>query len=391
MPKKPNSHGDMQEYVPAGNGDASGEYGNSEGSNKHFEKFEKNNDDIIPILKQTLSKHIITEENIKNKIINELDSENIDKNVAKTIKEFYEKEKDYVINSALVKNSYCDVKNKQIVLNSETFNENNNSIKIYTNGGILFHETGHAIDYSYDDKDRCYSSSYISKEFNTTLSDMVYEEIRANINKDDFIKEYEQLKESYKTDEKYLDLVKQNEKLIEQKNEEYKKYENDETYLQLLKQSDESLTNWLDSKITREEMLKIKEQLDNREKELIGENSLYFQLDNQIKNNLDEKIKIMVKYESLATQKYGDLSDMCQASIDNYDFGMGHDPNYFSENSFEKYFAGRKMRGTEAFAEIISAKGTNPESYKLMQKYIPKALKIFEEIMQEYKKGGKHE
>ena len=41
MPKKPNSHGDMQEYVPAGNGDASGEYGNSEGSNKHFTAFKK--------------------------------------------------------------------------------------------------------------------------------------------------------------------------------------------------------------------------------------------------------------------------------------------------------------------------------------------------------------
>jgi len=41
VPKKPNSHGDMQEYVPAGNGDASGEYGNSEGSNKHFTAFKK--------------------------------------------------------------------------------------------------------------------------------------------------------------------------------------------------------------------------------------------------------------------------------------------------------------------------------------------------------------
>jgi len=41
MPKKPNSHGDMQEYVPAGNGDASGEYGDSEGSNKHFTAFKK--------------------------------------------------------------------------------------------------------------------------------------------------------------------------------------------------------------------------------------------------------------------------------------------------------------------------------------------------------------
>ena len=41
MPKKINSHGNMQEYIPAGNGDASGEYGNSDGSNKHFTNFKQ--------------------------------------------------------------------------------------------------------------------------------------------------------------------------------------------------------------------------------------------------------------------------------------------------------------------------------------------------------------
>ena len=41
MPKKPNGSGGMQEYIPAGNGDASGEYGNSKGENKHFGSFKK--------------------------------------------------------------------------------------------------------------------------------------------------------------------------------------------------------------------------------------------------------------------------------------------------------------------------------------------------------------
>lgn len=40
MPKKPNAHG-MQEYVPAGNGDASGEYADGEGKNKGFKAFKK--------------------------------------------------------------------------------------------------------------------------------------------------------------------------------------------------------------------------------------------------------------------------------------------------------------------------------------------------------------
>ena len=41
MPKKLNGAGGMQEYIPAGNGDASGEYGNSKGENKHFSSFKK--------------------------------------------------------------------------------------------------------------------------------------------------------------------------------------------------------------------------------------------------------------------------------------------------------------------------------------------------------------
>lgn len=40
MPKKPNAHG-MQEYIPAGNGDASGEYANEEGGNRSFKAFKK--------------------------------------------------------------------------------------------------------------------------------------------------------------------------------------------------------------------------------------------------------------------------------------------------------------------------------------------------------------
>lgn len=41
MPTKLNKAGEQQEYVPAGNGDASGEYGNEAGSNRHFQSFGK--------------------------------------------------------------------------------------------------------------------------------------------------------------------------------------------------------------------------------------------------------------------------------------------------------------------------------------------------------------
>lgn len=41
MPTKLNRAREQQQYVPAGNGDASGEYGNESGSNKHFTNFKK--------------------------------------------------------------------------------------------------------------------------------------------------------------------------------------------------------------------------------------------------------------------------------------------------------------------------------------------------------------
>lgn len=42
MPTKLNKAGNQQNYVPAGNGDASGEYrDNADGSNIHFKSFKK--------------------------------------------------------------------------------------------------------------------------------------------------------------------------------------------------------------------------------------------------------------------------------------------------------------------------------------------------------------
>lgn len=41
MPTKLNRAGEQQNYIPAGNGDSSGEYGNDSGENKHFSNFKK--------------------------------------------------------------------------------------------------------------------------------------------------------------------------------------------------------------------------------------------------------------------------------------------------------------------------------------------------------------
>ncbi len=55
MPTKPNRAGQQQSYVPAGNGDASGEYGDkSTGSNKHFTNFKKEDSAFESANKQRL-------------------------------------------------------------------------------------------------------------------------------------------------------------------------------------------------------------------------------------------------------------------------------------------------------------------------------------------------
>ncbi len=65
MPTKPNHSGQQQEYVPAGNGDASGEYAdNATGSNVHFKSFKKPENDTS---KGTQSKTKLPKEKEENK------------------------------------------------------------------------------------------------------------------------------------------------------------------------------------------------------------------------------------------------------------------------------------------------------------------------------------
>jgi len=72
---------------------------------------------------------------------------------------------------------------------------------------------------------------------------------------------------------------------------------------------------------------------------------------------------------------YGDLSDMLVASLGNKaKINMGHSEKYFRDDY--------TRRGDEAFAEIMSAKATNPQSYEILQRVIPKTIEIFEEIIE---------
>ena len=64
MPTKINSAGKQQNYVPAGNGDASGEYGdNATGSNKNFKVFKKPDDNSSIGIEKKMTNLLNTMEN----------------------------------------------------------------------------------------------------------------------------------------------------------------------------------------------------------------------------------------------------------------------------------------------------------------------------------------
>lgn len=54
MPTKMNRAREQQNYIPAGNGDASGEYGNDKGSNKHFTNFKKSDSSFDSVNQQRM-------------------------------------------------------------------------------------------------------------------------------------------------------------------------------------------------------------------------------------------------------------------------------------------------------------------------------------------------
>ncbi len=122
MPKQPNSHGQDQEYVPKGNGDASGEYADEAGGNRHFEKFESP--------KKTTAKIEIRKSNITNKgsvyvdnkmVLKDLSDEDLD-DIRKTYKEEKNGEEDDGTVDIAKTNAIISAKAKQVIADIENKN-----------------------------------------------------------------------------------------------------------------------------------------------------------------------------------------------------------------------------------------------------------------------------
>lgn len=437
MPTKLNRAGQQQNYVPQGNGDASGEYADhASGSNKHFTNFKK------PENQKLEQKSLKQEPNIGVQI-KDTGEQPADTSAIKSkydgkgkqvLAESLQKKLNKGPNGKLLLEAISGADDELSGIIGDFYNANPKiEIKLgknlnskyettsffnywtgaksysfavslgqgvlkeqgyYSKGGVFFHESGHALDASYINeggmKDE-WSYSYISKKYGQPMRKMVKEEIRT------FKDNYAEIKEKIKLEQeeltnkffgveeqKELDIVreklkaayqhldkdegnvalknKQN-KIIDEivtiKNEWFKDYNNPEkkaAYFnkqQELKNSTAELSDYQNKFYAKN--YPDKEQISKRENEL-----------------LDLKINAKAKAKEQICVKYGDLSDMFIAAGVGDLCGMGH--------TSHGYWTDRHV-GNECFAEITSAKATNPASLELMKKYIPKTLEIYDEIM----------
>lgn len=400
MPTKRNRAGNQQNYIEAGHGDASGEYGdNATGSNKHFQSFKKPDGDNIGVqikadgetsvqakpkydghghenlvfqLSSRISRNGKLTPNGKSLVEQIKDA---DDELSGVIGDYYGQNPSVEIKMGKNLNSMYAYSwgglRKKIQLGNEAINNDGN----YSKGGAFFHESGHALDYTFNGEHKTWSNNYKSEKYGKTLQEMIKEEIgQADYNQ--IIKDYADVKISFLTEE-YQSLKSKKESLEEIGN----KAQNSPKCVEIQSKIDEARKNKCEAfrNGKYEEMRKYQNEVYNLQEE--WEKAYRSELPENYSSIRDEIVKITnTLYDKKreahekANRMYGDLSDMTQASLGKR-FGMGHGDNYFKGSEADV------NRGTEAFAEIMSAKATNKEALDVLQKYIPKTLEIFDEII----------
>lgn len=112
MPQKINRAGQMQNYVPAGNGDASGEYGDhATGSNKHFKVFKKPADETPISTQQPTTAETKENEQTDNKETQKQDREQIKNQIAENEKRLKD-----IVDKAEVKTQYVRYNNGELTI-----------------------------------------------------------------------------------------------------------------------------------------------------------------------------------------------------------------------------------------------------------------------------------
>lgn len=369
MPTKPNHSGQQQEYVPAGNGDASGEYAdNATGSNVHFKSFKKPEKDSVNIkiddnksnerqnLKTIEDNYNFVEKNctfnksIKTKLKDILN--NADKDSVELLNNAYNK-LDYKIKFRIGSGEYARYK-EHLKTDKQDFEENG---KYGIQGATWFHENGHLVDNVLSGNPTEWLSSTYKNEEGKTLNDIATEELLDIYSKGK--KEITDIKQ------KYIDNA-----LNKFDNKRYEELYNKRFNNSLDKKKNELYQLFYDKKISYEEFRNRKNALSDIQFLSEEERAEYEDLRKQ-KTSL-ERDAVNKFYTEYAT-----ISDL-YSSEDGTGFGLKHSLHYYGKNS--------KMRGIELFANLFSDKAINKKGYETTKKFFPKSVKMFEEIIEKYGK-----
>lgn len=399
MPTKPNKAGQQQNYVPAGNGDASGEYGdNATGSNKHFTNFKKPDENetksfytennyneavssITELIKQDDERRKkenqwTTEHDYAQ--IDELHNSDSIKHKESVLKmaNAYKKQIEtgepyFIISDGFFSHGSCYYggNKKGIVITPDTFR------RITPNGygTTWFHENGHLLDNTFVKEDGSrsnYSVDYVSKKYGTTLKDMLDKEFAAYFTKErkqEIINKIENIRKSiyqsygYNLEEmesqkrELLDSIKPFKAELKANYDEIEKQlKNKEIdYWAYLRKRDRAKERYWSQTV----------DATNRINSMISKKS-------------KEKIEQQVARE--VYQNYSTITDMYSSLKKGRlhpEYGGYHDRKYWeSEDS---------KRVKEFFAESFSGYTLENNHYKELKEAFPKSVEIFEEIYKE--------
>ena len=370
MPTKRNHGGNQQEYVPAGNGDASGEYAdNATGSNIHFKTFKKPENDInfnikIDRTKKDKTGNITTIEDNYNFISENSTFTKSIKQKVKSILEKADKESIDILNHAY-NNIEFKIKfrigdgvysrfREYLKTDKQDFEENG---KYGIQGATWFHENGHLVDNVLSGNPTEWLSSTYKNEEGKTLNDIATEELLDIYSKGK--KEITDIKQ------KYIDNA-----LNKFDNKRYEELYNKRFNNSLDQKKNELYQLFYDKKISYEEFRNRKNALSDIQFLSEEERAEYEDLRKQ-KTSL-ERDAVNKFYTEYAT-----ISDL-YSSEDGTGFGLRHSLHYYGKNS--------KLRGIELFANLFSDKAINKKAYETTKKFFPKSVKMFEEIIEKYGK-----
>ena len=408
MPTKRNSAGQQQPYVPAGHGDASGEYGeHATGSNVHYaspddvkrqlgfsdepknikdklngerEETKKptNNEKLGIDYVEDITNHIkqystlptptakVVEESLK--VMNNECLEAISKNQKNT----------FIFYKSGTQTCYVVGKQDLILEKKTMLNEN------YAKGGVLAHEMGHSLDYTCGLSSRSEipaSAGYYSKEGHNTIKELREIEIK-NIDWQSIKREMVEERNSLRSkllEEEGLNLNGFDniyDKISKEQDAET--IELDEKIKDLQTKAEEVWKNFISGKEKDFEKVKTaREPLQQLNQQRMEKRQAIFKKYNkevEKYENIDDKVRNFIN------TKYGDISDI-YSSYSGTPLGisgMCHSSRYWGQNP--------NNAATEFFAEAFQAKSVNPESYKILNKYFPRTMKVFEEIVREVRK-----